>query len=112
MKSVAPFRSYCPVSSSLDLLGDKWTLLIVRDILFLRKTTFKEFSSSQEHIASNILSSRLAKLEELEIISKQKDANNRKRNIYTITQKGILLLPVLLELAFWFYKTSTEEIPL
>ena len=68
------FRCHCPISSALDIIGDKWTLLIVRDMIFDHKKTFKDFSTSAESIASNILSSRLKSMEEAGIIRKSKIA--------------------------------------
>ena len=102
------FRSNCLVSSALDVMGDKWSLLIIRDMLFEHKKTFKDFSSSEERIATNILSDRLSKLEEFGIISKGKLPDNKKTNIYTLTEKGIELMPVLLELLLWSDKNVRE----
>jgi len=95
------FRCQCPISSALDIIGDKWTLLIVRDMLFDHKKTFKDFSTSAESIASNILSSRLKLLEEAGIIRKSKMVGNQKSNIYTLTEKGLGLLPVIAEITLW-----------
>ncbi len=95
------FRSTCPISSALDIIGDKWSLLIIRDMLFSGKKTYGEFGKSSEKIATNILSNRLTKLEELEIISKGKMEGNKKTNIYSLTQKGKELLPILMEIAQW-----------
>ena len=75
-------RSNCPVSCALDVLGDKWTLIIVRDMLLFGKETFKDFSESSEGIATNILSSRLKSLEEFGIATKHKSPTNKKVNIY------------------------------
>ena len=95
------FRCQCPISSALDIIGDKWTLLIVRDMLFDHKKTFKDFSTSAESIATNILSSRLKLLEEAGIIKKSKMDGNQKSNIYTLTEKGLGLLPVIAEITLW-----------
>ena len=95
------FRCKCPISSALDIIGDKWTLLIVRDMIFDHKKTFKDFSTSAESIASNILSSRLKLLEEVGIIRKSKMEGNQKSNIYTLTEKGLGLLPVIAEITLW-----------
>ena len=103
------FRSICPISRSLDILGDKWTLLIIRDMIFFKKSTFKDFSSSQEKIATNILSNRLSRLETMEIITKSKSKENRRVNIYKLTDKGLQLLPVLLELSLWFATFSSLD---
>ena len=95
------FRCKCPISSALDIIGDKWTLLIIRDMLFDHKKTFKDFSTSAESIATNILSSRLKLLEEVGLIMKSKIEGNQKSNIYTLTQKGLDLLPVIAEITLW-----------
>ena len=95
------FRCKCPISSALDIIGDKWTLLIIRDMLFDHKKTFKDFSTSAESIATNILSSRLKLLEEVGIIRKSKMEGNQKSNVYTLTQKGIGLLPIIAEITLW-----------
>ena len=95
------FRSGCPLASTLDIVGDKWSLLIVRDMLLQGKKTFKDFSISQEGIAPGILSSRLKWLEENELISKQKLPDNKKENIYLLTEKGIELAPIITEIILW-----------
>ena len=95
------FRSSCIIASALDLIGDKWSLLIVRDMLMHKKKTFKEFFASDEKIASNLLSSRLKLLESLDVISKRKLSSNKKENIYLLTEKGIELAPLILELVIW-----------
>ena len=94
-------RSGCPISSSLDLLGDKWSLLIVRDMVFMGKRYFKEFLSSDEGIATNILTNRLNRLEVIGIISKQPDPESARQIVYTLTEKGVALIPVLVELVCW-----------
>ena len=75
------FRSGCPIASTLDIIGDKWSLLIVRDMLLNHKMTFKEFSMSEEQIAPSILSSRLKLLTSYGLITKQKRVENKKENI-------------------------------
>ena len=95
------FRSNCPIACTLDIVGDKWSLLIVRDMLVQRKKTFKEFSNSSEKIAPGILSSRLKWLEENELITKQKLPDNQKENIYLLTEKGIELAPIMTEIILW-----------
>ena len=95
------FRCNCPITSALDIVGDKWTLVIIKQMLIEGKQTFKDFSESVEAIATNILSSRLKMLEEFSIITKNKLRNNNKTNIYSLTQKGIALTPVIVELCIW-----------
>ena len=96
-----PFRCNCPVTSALDIVGDKWTLVIIKQMLLEGKKTFKDFSESAEAIASNILSSRLKMLEEFKIISKEKLPHNKKTNIYLLTEKGLGLTPTIVELTLW-----------
>ena len=98
------FRSLCPISSTLDLLGDKWSLIIVRDMLIMGKKTYKEFSLSEEGIATGILASRLKQLESLGFITKRKLPANKKENIYLLTEKGIDLAPILIEITLWSEK--------
>jgi DNA-binding HxlR family transcriptional regulator len=105
------FRCQCPISSALDIIGDKWTLLIIRDMLFDHKKTFTDFSSSVESIASNILSSRLKLLEEVGIVRKNKKEGNQKTNIYTLTQKGLGLLPIIAEITLWSDENVRELNP-
>jgi DNA-binding HxlR family transcriptional regulator len=93
-------RSDCPISFTLDIFGDKWSLLILRDILLYNRTHFRDFTP-QEHIATNILSDRLMKLESIGIIAKQKDHKHKNQYIYTATPKGEALLPLLTEMTLW-----------
>ena len=89
------------IASALDLIGDKWSILIVRDMLLHKKTTFKEFVLSDEKVATNLLASRLKFLESLDVISKRKLSGNKKENIYLLTEKGIDLAPLIMELVEW-----------
>lgn len=102
------FRSSCMIASALDLIGDKWSLLIVRDMLLFQKKTFKEFVASDEKIATNLLSARLKMLESLEVVTKQKLSGNKKENIYLLTEKGIELAPLIMELVLWSDKYVRE----
>ena len=95
------FRSGCPVSSSLDVVGDKWSLLIIRDMLVKHKKTFKQMSDSYEKIAPSILSARLKLLESYKLIFKTKARYNKKENIYLLTEKGIRLTPIIIEFSLW-----------
>jgi len=94
-------RSGCPVSISLEMLGDRWSLLVVRDLMIRGYRTFKEFQESGEGIASNILSDRLQKLEAAGIVAAETDGSDARRVNYRLTEKGIDLAPVLLELLLW-----------
>ncbi len=96
-----PRRSDCPISNVLDVVGDKWSLLILRDILFSGKRSYSELQDSEEGIATNILSSRLEQLESYGLISKRSDEQDKRRKVYTPTQAGIDMLPILLEMIVW-----------
>ena len=104
------FRSSCPISSALDIIGDKWSLLILRDIMFSGKRTFSEFAASSEKIATNILSDRLLNLERSGIIDKSKLPGNKKTNLYSLTRKGLSFLPVLTEVILWSGEHLSEHI--
>lgn len=95
------FRSGCPISSALDVIGDKWSLLIIRDMLVKHKKTFKEISDSDEKIAPSILSARLKLLESYKLIFKTKVPDNKKENIYLLTKKGVRLTPIIIEFSLW-----------
>jgi DNA-binding HxlR family transcriptional regulator len=94
-------RSMCGISCLLDIFGDKWSLLIVRDLMFWGKKTYSDFLSSDEKIATNILANRLILLEENGIITKEEYPGNKVKNLYKLTPKGIKLMPVLIEMLLW-----------
>lgn len=94
-------RSTCPLTNTLDLIGDKWTLLIIRDMLFLKKKLFNEFLESPEGIATNILTDRLKRLEESGIISKRPYQKTPVRHQYTLTRRGEELRVLLVEMICW-----------
>lgn len=101
MKKYQPRRSDCPINFSLETFGDLWSLLIVRDIVYFGKKTYGEFLESGEGIATNILASRLAHMEQKGILMKQPYAADKRKDIYSLTEKGLDLIPILLELARW-----------
>ncbi|TDE15454.1 winged helix-turn-helix transcriptional regulator [Dyadobacter psychrotolerans] len=94
-------RSDCPVSFTLDFLGDKWSLLILRDMIFYGKSSYGEFLASDEKIATNILADRLASLSANGFITKGESAQTKSKFVYALTEKGISLLPVLVEMNIW-----------
>ena len=104
-------RSGCPVNISLEVLGDKWSLLIVRDMMVRGFTGFKEFQESGEGIATNTLADRLQKLEASEIISAESDPADGRRVNYRLTRKGIDLAPVVLELLIWGARYENTGMP-
>jgi DNA-binding HxlR family transcriptional regulator len=94
-------RSVCPLNASVEMLGDRWSLLILRDMMLRGYETFHEFLRSDEKIATNILADRLRRLESYEIISSQQDPADGRKLIYSLTPKGIDLAPVLTEMVLW-----------
>jgi DNA-binding HxlR family transcriptional regulator len=100
-KSKPTRRSACPLNVSLEILGDRWSLLIIRDLMIRGFRTYKEFLGSDEGIATNILADRLQKLEACGIITLQPDPTDRRKVNYRLTKKGIDLAPVLTELVLW-----------
>jgi DNA-binding HxlR family transcriptional regulator len=95
------FRCKCPITSAIDILGDKWILIIIKQMLIEDSMTFKDFIESDEAIATNILSSKLKCLEDLGIITKTQLLDNKKTNLYLLTEKGIALTPIIVELSIW-----------
>jgi DNA-binding HxlR family transcriptional regulator len=98
------FRSLCPVATGLDILGDKWTLLILRDMIWGHKTLFTEFKASPEQMPSKMLSNRLKKLEELGYISKKNGLTNKKSVYYFLEDKGMDAFPIMVEMAIFTSK--------
>jgi DNA-binding HxlR family transcriptional regulator len=94
-------RSDCPLSIALEIFGDRWTLLILRDLMFKGLTTFKEFQESGEEIASNILTDRLQRLQEQGIVTGTRSSTDARVVTYRPTEKGLDLLPVLVEIVLW-----------
>ncbi|MDO5979994.1 winged helix-turn-helix transcriptional regulator [Flavivirga spongiicola] len=112
MKKNIKKRSECPISSSLDLFGDKWSLLIIRDLVFSGLHFYNEFLESGEGIATNILSDRLKKLEENGFITSEKYEHQKTKKLYQLTEKGIGLIPILIEMIAWgFQNDETLLIP-
>ena len=103
------FRSECPITSALDILGDKWILVLIKLMLIQDKKTFKDFTESDEAIATNILSSKLKYMEELGIITKTQIPDNKKTNLYLLTEKGLALTPIIVELSIWSDENLREH---
>jgi DNA-binding HxlR family transcriptional regulator len=94
-------RSLCPINLALELIGDKWSLLIIRDLMFAGKRHFRELLQSEEGISSNILAERLSKLVEAGVLSKRADPSHKQKAIYSLTPMGIDLLPALAHIGAW-----------
>ncbi|HET6746682.1 MAG TPA: helix-turn-helix domain-containing protein [Candidatus Saccharimonadales bacterium] len=99
-------KSHCPVNFALESFGDPWSLLIVRDIVFWGKHTYGEFLASREGISTNILASRLAHLEQRGIIEKKRCEDDKRKDLYVLTEKGLELIPMLLEMSRWSSETD------
>lgn len=102
-------RSDCPISCSLDFIGDKWSLLIVRDMFIFEKRSYNEFLGSGEKIATNILGNRLRFLEKEGLVLKRVSPEKRSSNHYYLTEKGIALIPILVEMIIWGRKFCPNE---
>ncbi len=100
MRSPEP-RSYCPINLSLEIFGDAWTLLVLRDLMFAGKRHFREFLQSDERISSNILAERLARLVDNGVLTKSDDPTHKQKAIYSLTEKGIALLPIIVQIGAW-----------
>ena len=94
-------RSGCPLNAALEMIGDRWSLLIVRDLMLAGRRTYNAFLESGERIATNVLAERLRRLEEIGILARTPDPKDRRRTLYKLTEKGIDLAPVLLEMVLW-----------
>ena len=101
MKHTHQRRSDCPINFALEMFGDPWSLLIIRDIVYFGKKTYGEFLASEEGMATNILASRLAHLEQQGILVKRPSEKDKRKEEYALTEKGLDLIPVLAEMANW-----------
>jgi DNA-binding HxlR family transcriptional regulator len=100
-KPASKRRSGCPLNASVEMLGDRWSLLILRDMMIRGYRSFNEFLQSDEKIASNILADRLRRLESYDIIAAERDSADGRKVLYSLTPKGIDLAPVLTEMVLW-----------
>jgi DNA-binding HxlR family transcriptional regulator len=94
-------RSHCAVNYGVEVFGDRWSLLIIRDIVFAGKKTYGQFLKSEEGIATNVLASRLAFLEEQGILAKAPSPADGRKDVYTLTEKGLDLIPIVLSIVLW-----------
>ena len=94
-------RSHCAVNYGVEIFGDRWSLLIIRDIVFAGKKTYGAFLKSEEGIATNVLASRLAFLEEQGILSRAPNPDDGRKDFYTLTEKGLDLIPIMLNIVLW-----------
>ena len=101
-------KSHCPINFGLETFGEPWSLLIVRDIVYFGKHTFKEFLASEEAIAPSVLSARLTQLEAAGILTASPDPADRRRVAYTLTETGLALIPILVEIAIWSARVDPQ----
>lgn len=94
-------RSYCPINLSLEIFGDAWTLLVLRDMMFAGKRHFRELLHSDERVSTNILADRLARLVAHGLLTKSDDPTHKQKAIYSLTEKSIQLLPILVQIGAW-----------
>jgi len=104
----ANHRSTCPISTALEFVGDRWTLLVIRDLMFAGKRHFRQFLQSEEAISSNVLADRLSLLVENGLVWRQDDPSHAQKAIYSLTEKGLDLLPVVLAMSAWAQKHHPE----
>lgn len=102
-------RSHCPVNFALETIGDQWSLLVLRDIIFRGKRTYNEFLSSEEGFATNILAARLVYLEKQGILIKKVDPEDKRKNVFHLTEKGLDLVPLIFEMMLWSAKYDTKS---
>ncbi|HEY6026796.1 MAG TPA: helix-turn-helix domain-containing protein [Pseudolabrys sp.] len=111
--TVDDIRSGCPINLTLEVIGDRWSLLVIRDIIFGNRRHFRELlTRSEEGISSNILADRLKTLMEQGILTRTDDPTHKQKGIYSLTEKGIELVPVIAQMAFWGrkYLPVSEEL--
>ena len=102
-------RSHCAVNYGVEIFGDRWSLLIIRDIVFAGKKTYGEFLKSEEGIATNVLATRLAFLEEQGILSRAPSPEDRRKDFYTLTEKGLDLIPIVLSIVVWSARHDSKS---
>jgi DNA-binding HxlR family transcriptional regulator len=102
-------RSHCPINYGLEAFGDRWSLLILRDIVFLGKRTYGEFLKSEEGFATNILASRLDHLREIGILQRERHEADGRKDVYSLTEKGLDLVPLIFEMILWSAKYDSRS---
>jgi len=100
-KEKKELRSHCPVNYGLEAFGDRWSLLILRDIVFRGKRTYGEFLKSEEGFATNILASRLEHLIDIGVLQRERHEADGRKDVYSLTEKGLDLIPLLFEMVLW-----------
>ena len=101
-------KSHCPINFGLEAFGDPWSLLVVRDIVYFGKRTFKDFLASEEAVAPSVLAARLTQLETNGILDRNPDPTDARRVVYSLTETGRALIPILLEIANWSARVDPD----
>jgi DNA-binding HxlR family transcriptional regulator len=101
-------KSHCPINFGLEAFGDAWSLLVVRDIVYFGKHTFSEFLAAEERIAPSVLANRLTHLEQRGILTRTRDGGDGRKTSYRLTETGLALIPVLLEIAAWSARSDPD----
>jgi DNA-binding HxlR family transcriptional regulator len=111
MKTISKedLRSHCAVNYGVEVFGDRWSLLIIRDIVFVGKKTYGQFLKSEEGIATNVLASRLVFLEAQGILARSPNPDDGRKDFYTLTEKGLDLIPVVLNIVLWSAQHDTKS---
>jgi DNA-binding HxlR family transcriptional regulator len=104
-------RSNCPINAALETFGDRWSLLIIRDLMFYGRRTYREFLEAKEGIATNVLASRLKSLKASGIITTRPDPSDGRKQLYALTRKGIDLAPILIGLVAWASRYERTSLP-
>jgi DNA-binding HxlR family transcriptional regulator len=102
-------RSHCPINFALEIFGDRWSLLILRDMVFRGKRTYGEFLASEEGFATNILAGRLERLMGSGILVRKPDPGDGRKDVYSLTEKGLDLIPMLFEMTAWSAKHDSRS---
>jgi DNA-binding HxlR family transcriptional regulator len=105
-RSDPPKRSTCPISFALEIFGDRWTLLVLRDLLLRSRRRYRELLASDEGIATNVLSDRLKRLEQRGLIRKQQDREDARQYVYRPTRLAVGVVPMLVEMTVWGARNS------
>ncbi len=108
-KATTKLRSHCPVNFALEAIGDRWALLILRDIVFRGKRSYGEFLSSEEGFSTNILASRLVQLQAAGILRLDEHGSDARKRVYSLTAKGLDLIPLLFEMVLWSAKHDRQS---
>lgn len=108
-KSKLKLRSNCPINYALEAIGDRWALLILRDIVFRGKRSYGEFLKSEEGFSTNILASRLNHLVEAGILQREGHQTDGRKDVYSLTEKGLDIIPLLFEMVLWSAKYDSQS---